>query len=107
MSVKRWRARPWLLLTVLSITIPVWAAGWKEKVLYSFQGLPDGSVPSGGVVFDKSGNLYGATIDGGAHDCPGITECGTVHQLKPPVQKAKPGTAAILDLRPVPTQRPG
>ena len=90
MSVKRWRARPWLLLTVLSIAIPAGAASWKEKVLYSFQGLPDGSVPSGGVVFDTAGNLYGATIDGGANNCPGITECGTVYQLKPPVQKGKP-----------------
>jgi hypothetical protein len=36
------------------------SAEWKEKVLYSFQGLPDGYQPAGGVVFDKHGNLYGA-----------------------------------------------
>ncbi|HYL27199.1 MAG TPA: choice-of-anchor tandem repeat GloVer-containing protein, partial [Candidatus Nitrosotalea sp.] len=35
--------------------------GWTESVLYSFQGTTDGSAPAGGVVADKSGNLYGTT----------------------------------------------
>ena len=80
----------------LTLAGGVRAASWKEKVLYSFQGLPDGATPSGGVVFDQAGNLYGATIDGGANTCPGITECGTVYQLKPPVQKGKPWTESVL-----------
>jgi uncharacterized repeat protein (TIGR03803 family) len=65
-------------------------------VLYSFQGLPDGATPAGGVVFDQAGSLYGATTDGGANNCPGITECGTVYQLRPPMQKGKPWTESIL-----------
>jgi uncharacterized repeat protein (TIGR03803 family) len=32
-----------------------------EKVLYSFNGTTDGGSPSGGVIFDKSGNIYGAS----------------------------------------------
>jgi uncharacterized repeat protein (TIGR03803 family) len=38
---------------------------WTETVLYNFTGGNDGSGPGGGVVFDKSGNLYGTTPDGG------------------------------------------
>jgi len=36
------------------------------KVLYSFTGGQDGAFPTGGVVADSSGNLYGATNSGGA-----------------------------------------
>jgi uncharacterized repeat protein (TIGR03803 family) len=32
-----------------------------EKVLYSFNGSTDGGSPSGGVIFDKAGNIYGAS----------------------------------------------
>jgi hypothetical protein len=69
---------------------------WKEKVLYSFQGIPDGAIPAGGVVFDSAGNLYGATTDGGADNCPGIAQCGTVFQLKPPAQKGGAWTETVL-----------
>jgi uncharacterized repeat protein (TIGR03803 family) len=72
------------------------SAEWKEKVLYSFQGLPDGAYPAGGVVFDKAGNLYGATTDGGANNCPGIAQCGTVFQLTPPAKKSDPWTETVL-----------
>jgi hypothetical protein len=59
---------------------------WKEKVLYSFQGGAEaGSVPAGGVVFDKQGNLYGVTSDGGG-----------VYQLKPPAKKGEGWTESVL-----------
>src|SRR5580693_5001065 len=35
------------------------ANGWKEELLYSFNGTSDGSSPVAGVVFDSAGNLYG------------------------------------------------
>jgi len=89
------KRRPWLAAVILSIAINA-SAAWKEKVLYSFQGIPDGATPAGGVVFDRAGNLYGATTNGGANNCPGITECGTVYQLKSPVQKGKPWTESVL-----------
>jgi uncharacterized repeat protein (TIGR03803 family) len=38
---------------------------WKQTVLYSFGCGIDGSGPNGGVIFDQSGNLYGATAAGG------------------------------------------
>lgn len=51
--------------TVFSVT-PT-KTGLSEKVLHSFQGASnnDGMQPSGTVVFDTSGNLYGATYEGG------------------------------------------
>jgi uncharacterized repeat protein (TIGR03803 family) len=38
---------------------------WTENVLYFFAGVPDGGFPSGGLVFDQAGNLYGTTDIGG------------------------------------------
>lgn len=50
--------------------------GWTETILYSFNGdAKDGYNVYSGVVFDKSGNLYGTTLWGGAYDY------GTVYQL--------------------------
>ncbi len=37
------------------------AGGWTENVLHSFTGGEDGGDPYGGLIFDASGNLYGAT----------------------------------------------
>jgi len=37
------------------------------SVLYSFKGGTDGGAPQGGLVQDASGNLYGTTYAGGAH----------------------------------------
>ena len=52
-----------VLMTVALASVA--SADSKEKVLYSFQGGSDGQSPAGGVVFDKAGNLYGATYEGG------------------------------------------
>ncbi len=51
--------------------------GWTENVLYSFQPGNDGSGPSAGLIFDASGNLYGATAIGGSGGG------GTVFKLTP------------------------
>jgi uncharacterized repeat protein (TIGR03803 family) len=49
-----------------------------ETVLYSFGGQAQDAVsPSGGVIFDKRGNLYGTTGTGGAYGY------GTVFKLTP------------------------
>jgi len=44
------------------------SAASKEKVLYSFTGGNDGGQPVAKLIFDKSGNLYGTTANGGAHN---------------------------------------
>jgi uncharacterized repeat protein (TIGR03803 family) len=38
---------------------------WTENVLYSFQGLGDGSYPTSPLAIDASGTLYGTTSNGG------------------------------------------
>ena len=48
---------------------------WTESVLYSFTGSSDGAAPWAGVIFDRAGNLYGATFAGGSG------ESGTVYEL--------------------------
>jgi uncharacterized repeat protein (TIGR03803 family) len=69
-----------IVLTTVALA-SVASADSKEKVLYSFQGGSDGQFPAGGVVFDKAGNLYGATYEGGSTcSSPG---CGTIFQLSP------------------------
>src|SRR5579871_887948 len=54
---------------------------WTETVLYDFcsQGAscPDGYNPSGSVIFDPVGNLYGMTTNSGNQSAPG----GTVYEL--------------------------
>jgi len=52
---------------------------WSEKVLYRFQGgTGDGYHPGyGDLVFDRSGNLYGTTINGGSNSA------GIIYELTP------------------------
>jgi uncharacterized repeat protein (TIGR03803 family) len=38
---------------------------WTETVLYSFTGGADGATPTGSVIFDSNGNLYGVGSGGG------------------------------------------
>ena len=40
--------------------------GWTESLLYSFQNGNDGADVAAGLVFDNSGNLYGAARAGGS-----------------------------------------
>jgi hypothetical protein len=90
---------PWILPLVCLVATPTcnaWAASWQEQVLYSFQGVPDGAIPAGGVVFDSRGNLYGATTDGGAATCASVAQCGTVFTLSPPKTKGGNWTEKVL-----------
>ena len=56
---------------------PTSGDGWAEKILHNFGRGQDGSSPSAGLVFDASGNLYGATDLGGAYGY------GIVFELSP------------------------
>ena len=50
---------------------------WVGTIIHSFNGQEDGEVPTGGVVFDRFGNIYGVTEQGGLH---GV---GTIYELSP------------------------
>jgi len=73
---------------------------WTETILYSFQGGNDGYFPIGDLVFDKHGNLYGATWYGGGKgtNCDPYYggNCGTVFKLIPPQQKGGAWTEKVL-----------
>jgi uncharacterized repeat protein (TIGR03803 family) len=50
---------------------------WTESTVYTFTGTPDGSIPTGGLIIDGVGNLYGTTGAGGRYGE------GTVYKLTP------------------------
>jgi len=56
-----------------------------ESTLYTFTCLADGGYPSGSLVRDTAGNLYGTTVGGGNFNCvQGFGgSCGTVFKLDP------------------------
>src|SRR5580693_6432441 len=63
---------------------------WTETVLHRFTGKgTDGQSPTGGLAFDKAGNLWGTTFIGGVGksstcgDTNGAAFCGTVFELTP------------------------
>jgi uncharacterized repeat protein (TIGR03803 family) len=57
--------------------IPSADGGWGEKILHSFGSGVNGSDPESPLLLDASGNLYGATYEGGT------TGEGTVYELSP------------------------
>ena len=52
-------------------------SGWTKKTVYEFTCGNDGGYPVVGIIFDQSGNLFGATLDGGENGG------GTVFKLVP------------------------
>ncbi len=64
---------------VFQLLAPTSTGGpWTERVLYTFTGGDDGSVPNGGLVFDSNGVLYGSAVEGGTYTA------GTIFSLTPP-----------------------
>jgi hypothetical protein len=53
---------------------------WTENIIYTFPDVQHGEGPSGGLIADKSGNLYGTTSGGGAQFGNGY---GLVFKLTP------------------------
>jgi hypothetical protein len=51
---------------------------WAEEIIYTFQGIPDGASPVGGLLFGQGGALFGVTESGGLRD-----GSGTVFELVP------------------------
>jgi uncharacterized repeat protein (TIGR03803 family) len=57
---------------------------WSEKVLHSFhRDGKDGAHPSAGLIFDKAGNLWGTTENGGTDTTGTVIVGGTVFELSP------------------------
>jgi uncharacterized repeat protein (TIGR03803 family) len=56
---------------------------WTFTALYDFTGAPDGSYPTGNLIFGSSGDLYGTTLRSGTGQACGNYGCGTVFTAKP------------------------
>jgi uncharacterized repeat protein (TIGR03803 family) len=71
---------------------------WSKTTIYTFQGSPDGAYPSGDrLLMDKTGNLYGSTLNGGVANCDGSgVGCGVIYELAPPAQKGAAWTETVL-----------
>jgi uncharacterized repeat protein (TIGR03803 family) len=64
---------------------PKVGGGWTEKILHSFNDNgTDGFSPFASLVFDRAGNLYGTTDQGGTPQGSDLA-FGTVFELKPEV----------------------
>jgi uncharacterized repeat protein (TIGR03803 family) len=63
---------------------PVPGSIWKETVLHTFcsaADCADGQSPSGGLVMDAAGNLFGVTAFGGNAQCRGGLGCGVLYEI--------------------------
>ena len=77
--------------TVFLVTPPAGGGtNWSETILYSFAGSGDAAFPSGGLVADQAGNLYGVTLLGGANNL------GAVYQLSPPITEGGSWTETVI-----------
>lgn len=65
---------------------PTTKGQWTDSVVYAFKGSTDGGLP-GVLVFDSTGNIYGAGADGGIlNNCwsgYGPMGCGVVFKISP------------------------
>ncbi len=62
---------------------PNGAGGWNQATIYEFTAPTSGAGPSGSLVFDSAGNLYGTTAQGGIlSGCFG-SGCGVIYKLSP------------------------
>lgn len=71
-----------VVCVAFSLMVPAWAGG-RTKILY--RPKPNqGAHPWGNLVFDRAGNLYGTTQQGGIIPCgPDNRGCGAVFELSP------------------------
>ena len=70
---------------VYRLTPPEGTGGpWRGSVLHKFAGQPDGAVPVSSLTISPSGDLFGTTEEGGAHNK------GTVFGLQPPQNPGDP-----------------
>ena len=66
--------------TVFSLTPTAGRTKWEFATLYNFQASPDGDSPTGALIMDSKGSLYGTTRYGGKGSYSGY---GTVFSLTP------------------------
>ncbi len=84
--------------TVFELSPPSTPGGaWSESTLTAFapKGV-DGTKPTGKLVMDVKGNLYGTTSAGGSNRCSALNGCGTVFELVAPTTSASAWKLKVL-----------
>lgn len=86
--------------TVFELKPPAVKGGaWTETVLHNFTGGSDGIYPYASLAIGGGGVLYGTTAAGGNGVIPcymGVSGCGTVFSLAPPVSGQGAWTETVL-----------
>jgi uncharacterized repeat protein (TIGR03803 family) len=81
--------------TVFELSPPSSGSGpWTKNTIYNFAGGASGANPEAGLVFDKSGNLYGTATWGGTcidNECGGVA-----FELSPPPIGGEPWTEMVI-----------
>lgn len=76
--------------TIFELSPPAVAADpWQENTIYSFTGAADGGMPTGGLIRDETGNLYGTAELGGFRG-------GVVYKLIAPTSPGDAWTEVVL-----------
>jgi len=70
-----------VILLLLAVSAVPTAHAQTYAILHNFDYCPDGSLPTSTLIFDRAGNLYGTTEEGG-RNCGGGGDDGVVFQLK-------------------------
>ena len=78
------------VLLIFIVASSMYATTPTERVIYKFQGMPDGASPQGGLVADAAGNLYGTVPFG-------RLGAGMVFELSPPAIAGNPWIETDLD----------
>ena len=70
---------------------PSKTGSWTETVIHTFGKTGDGAYPSGGLLVDKDGNLFGTTSGGGSYH-------GVVFELSPPVGQGSQWSETLMHI---------
>jgi uncharacterized repeat protein (TIGR03803 family) len=77
--------------TIFALTPTAGAAkSWHFAVLHSFAGSKDAAEPAAGLILGEADEFYGTSLAGGS------AGLGTVYRLKPPAERQKPWSVAVL-----------
>ena len=84
--------------TVFELSPPSTGNVWTETQIHVFGGSGDGIYPLDSLVADASGDLFGTAGQGGGNGCGnlGLSGCGMVFKLTPPVAPATTWTETVL-----------
>ena len=91
--------------SVILISLTSALATTRERILYTFQGVPDGANPAAPLVADAKGNFYGTAANGCAYNygcvfelshTVGIWTVAVLHSFSGP-DGATPSASVILD----------